>query len=154
LDGVLDVAVWLAAADDPQKISQNVFPADPGLRPVLAGLEVEIAGQLVVLSVAVKVSLTGAGTLGDPEADKRAALDDVAERLQDGLRTFAAGPITGQVLQGFIASTPNYTATLQSYQAEYLDAGVRIRKENPEIQIASGETVVVGRVTLLPGESS
>ncbi|HTG33685.1 MAG TPA: baseplate J/gp47 family protein [Thermoanaerobaculia bacterium] len=153
LDGVLDIVVDLAAdlaADaDPrprQLYRTNLYPGDPGLRPTLAGLQVEIAGQLVLLSVTVKITLLGVGLLGNVVDNRRAALDDVAVRLQNGLRTSPAGTITLQVLRGYVASKPNYGTEVLSYQADYMDAGVRIRQLNPEINIASGETVWIGRV--------
>jgi baseplate J-like protein len=202
IDGVLDVAVDLGAASLPSPVRANLYPADPGLRPVLKSLTVAIAGQLVLLSVAVTITPQLAGKLGDPQSDLQAALEDVADRLQNGLRTLASSkldqgalqailadpasqsvsrrdipdflagllnqpvtrqalqrmlsetshqPVTPEVLQGFVASPPNYTATIDSYQVEYVDAGVRVKKLNVEIPLTGDETLWIGRVALTGG---
>jgi uncharacterized phage protein gp47/JayE len=150
-EGVLDVAVDVAADGQPLRLYRaNVYPGDPGLRPTLSSLAVEIAGQLILLSVTVAITLVGVGALGDPQDDTRAALDDVVEHLQNGLRT-APSTITLAVLQGFVSGTSTYSAQVLRYQADYVDAGVRIRRDNPEIRVAGGETVWIGSVVVEGG---
>ncbi|MCB9526951.1 MAG: baseplate J/gp47 family protein [Myxococcales bacterium] len=144
VDGVLDVDVELSphGAASPTK-RRNVMPSDPGQRPRLAepgGLVVRLGGAPLALDVKVRITLIGAGLVGDAATNLDAARRLVADALG---QTLAAWPvdrtINSEALAQALADGPTYTVSLLSYKVDYVEAGVRILKTSPTIALGGLE---------------
>ncbi len=150
LPGVLDVDVRMSpvspAAENPRR---NVFPTDPGLRPVLERVDVEIGGQLVVLHVTATVTLQGAGLVGDPAANRAEARRQIEQLLRDNLGSLG-GELTPRALEALLAEPEGFTAALH-YTADYAEAGVRVRKRDVALPLTGLENLWIADVTLAEG---
>jgi uncharacterized phage protein gp47/JayE len=150
LPGVLDADLqWRAAGsgEAPGPFHRrNLFPADPGVRATSASEEptVEIGGQLVVLHVNARVTLRGAGLVGDAAANRAEALRQIEERLRNGLSSVGA-VLDRPALEGLLASAESFTAELH-YTVDYVEAGVRIRKRDLALPLTGLETIWIASV--------
>lgn len=157
LDGVLDVDLQLAiegpgGAGDPDAgklVRKSLIPKDPNLRPTLAAVDVQVGAQLVILNVSVAVTLTGVGTVGDLAANRQAARAEIEDRLRQSLSTLSATEFTPAVLTGLIGTSENYAVTQAHYDASYLEAGTRIRLQDPTLPLTGLERLWIGEVRLL-----
>ena len=140
LDGVLDVDLRMRPdADAESGGRRNVLPADPAQRPVLAepgGLEVVIGATPVALDLTLEVTLLGVGTLGDADASRAAVRDEIesllAERLQDSVPDADLGPAW---LRGLIPPSDRYRVDDLHYRVDYVESGVRIRKQDVALPV-------------------
>jgi hypothetical protein len=132
LDGVLDVTVELAAQGAPRSAPRhrNVQPSST-LRPAVDAaqggqLTVEVAGQLVALDVTAKVTLKGAGALGNRADDLEEVRQEVAGRLRDLVPALAA--LSADDLQAKLGGTDTWSVDALSFKAEYVAAGVILNR--------------------------
>ncbi|HVR99847.1 MAG TPA: baseplate J/gp47 family protein [Thermoanaerobaculia bacterium] len=152
LPGVLDVDVRISPVSPAaENRRRNVFPTDPGLRPVLERVGVEIGGQLVVLHVTATVTLQGAGLVGDPAANKAEARRQIEQLLRDNLASLG-GELTPQALEALLGQPEAFTATLH-YTADYAEAGVRVRKRDAALPLTGLESLWIADVNLSEGGS-
>lgn len=150
LPGVLDVDVRISPVSPAaENRRRNVFPADPGLRPVLERVDVEIGGQLVVLHVTASVTLQGAGLVGDPAANKAEARRQIEQLLRDNLGSLGSlgGELTPRALGALLAEPEAFTATLH-YTADFAEAGVRVRKRDAALPLTGLESLWIADVAL------
>lgn len=153
LSGVLDADLrWRAEVAAPAIAGalhrRNLFPADPGVRATLGRVTVEIGGQLVVLHVNARVTLRGAGLVGDAAANRSEALRQVEERLRAGIGSIggsAGGELNRTALEGLLASAESFTAEIH-YTVDYVEAGVRIRKRDLALPLTGLETLWIASV--------
>lgn len=153
LPGVLDVDVRMSPVSPAAgNRRRNVFPTDPGLRPVLERVGVEIGGQLVVLHVTAAVTLQGAGLVGDPAANRAEARRQIEQLLRDSIGSVGTlgGELTPRALEALLAEPEGFTATLH-YTADYAEAGVRVRKRDVALPLTGLESLWIADVTLVEG---
>ncbi len=156
LPGVLDVDVRMSPVSPAAaNRRRNVFPTDPGLRPVLERVGVEIGGQLVVLHVTATVTLQGAGLVGDPAANRAEARRQIEQLLRDNIGSLGSlgtlgGELTPRALEALLAEPEGFTAALH-YTADYAEAGVRVRKRDVALPLTGLESLWIADVTLLEG---
>jgi uncharacterized phage protein gp47/JayE len=156
IPAVLDVALdWMYLPSQPpqggaQSVAhrQNLFPLSPNVRPVLdpGDLDIEVGGQLVVLYVRANVTLKGLGLLGNQDDNREEAFRQVAERLRAGVRTFSQLELTPQALQSLLGGSATWDATLH-YEADFIEAGVRIHKRDVTLKLTGLESLWIARVT-------
>jgi len=132
LGGILDVVLEIAAKNAPPSAPRhrNVQPSAtlrPAVDPAQGGqLAVEVAGQLLALDVQAKVTLKGAGALGDHADDLEEVRQEVAGRLRDlvpGLTALAAGDLRAK-----LGSSDTWSVDALSFKVQYVDAGVVVNK--------------------------
>ena len=149
LDGVLDVIIEMfpsAQPDAPRR--KNLVPDSPGVRPVAGTIDVQVGGRLVMLDVRVAIELAGAGLIGDPASALATARDEIAADLRVALGTFGGASLDPSVLRGLIPASQTREVTALSYQAEYVDDGVRIHQQDVELPLSGLERLWVRRVTI------
>ena len=152
IPGVQDVALEVWPKDTPLAARhRNVFPGR-GRRPTISAeqggiVEVRVAGKLLALDVNVAITLQGAGTLGDPQANMEAARLAVAAQLRDGVASLAQ--LTVPALRGLIVDAETYTVSALTYRGEYVSDGVRLKDENPAVTLTALESAWVRSVLLL-----
>ncbi len=157
LPGVLDVDLQLSVeGEDEEENPQarplaraNVIPRNPDLRPALAALDVEVGAQLVMLDVGVALRLTGAGTVGDGEVNQQAAVHEIEGRLRQSLGNADDSELSPGVLRRLIGSSESFEVTEAHYVAHYLEAGVRVRLQDPVLPLTGLERLWVSSVRLL-----
>ena len=149
LDGVLDVALEMFPQADPaQPKRKNILPIDPALRPVAGKVDVQLRGSLILLDVALGVTRKGAGLLTDPVQMSATIATDATALLNLRFRTGALAALTVNALTGLLGTNETYTINSLDFTVEYEDAGVRIRKKNPDITASQSDQFWVRRVTV------
>lgn len=152
LEGVLDVALELSPKVLPGEPvgprHQNLIPPET-LRPRLADtdLSVEIAGELVSFDVTVTVALTPLGQSVDPSVSLEVARLQIAAQLQDKI-TAIVGPITATGLRDKVVPTEYFSLSALHYRVQYLEAGLSINVDDPQIQLAELERAWIRTVRL------
>lgn len=142
-EGVLDVAVELykkpaaGPATGPRRM--NLAPGKT-LRPKLddLDLDVEVASELVAFDVSAQIVLTDIGHLVDTEAALSEARIQIAGQLQDRIGA-VVGPINATVLASLIVPTESFGVPSLGYTVEYLEAGVRLNSDSPEVTLGALE---------------
>jgi uncharacterized phage protein gp47/JayE len=155
IEGVLDVQLELYPAGAPASGSRhrNLLPPRTlrvSLDPAEGGaFTVQVGGELVALDVTVQITLKGAGTLGDQVANTEDARMQIVAQLRDGVGGLSQ--ITLAALSGLLAVSESYDATIVSYQADYVDAGVRVHPTSPTLSITDKERPFVRSVMVAGG---
>ncbi|MEM9556640.1 MAG: baseplate J/gp47 family protein [Acidobacteriota bacterium] len=149
-----------AGALDPAARMTDVVPARPDLRPVLGRLTIESGGELVLLDVGVDLELLGAGTDGDVEVKRTAAVSHVRSMLRRGelgarLRARGVDLLTPEGLRQLLAGEEGFEVTRVTYTAHFLDAGVRVLRSDLPLELGTGlGSVWVGAVRDLAGTAT
>ncbi len=152
IDGVQDAALELLPKERPTAPRHRNLFAGATVRPTLAGkhgglLEVRVAGELVALDIKIDIQLKGAGLLGgDPSANKEYAKSEVAAALRDEIYSLAT--IDKATLSGLIPPSETFDATIETYTAEFVGAGVRLTTVDPVLELSAEETPWVRHVVL------
>ena len=150
LPGVLDVALELWPQNDPSSPRRrNLLMDNPTVRPVAGVVDVQIGGALIMLDLTVDFTLQGAGLLGDPATAREVARTEAATRLKDGVAALATGAVlTPALLKNMVPATPSYALTDLHYQAEFVDAGVRLHQQDVQLPLSGLERLWIRRVAL------
>ncbi|CAD5366028.1 Uncharacterized phage protein gp47/JayE [Rubrivivax sp. A210] len=150
LPGVLDVALEIWPQNDPASPRRrNLLMDNPTVRPVAGVVDVQIGGSLIMLDVTVDFTLQGAGLLGDPATAREVARTEAATRLKDGVAALATGAVLSPaLLKNLVPETASYTLSDLHYQAEYVDAGVRLHQQDVQVPLSGLERLWIRRVTL------
>lgn len=153
LDGVLDVGLTMRPQSQPGESGRrNVLPDNPQARATAGVVTVAIGGSLVMLDLTVDFVLQGAGSIGDPSTAREVARSEAASRLKDGVAALAAGAtLTVRLLKGMVPDTDTYRLTDLHYQAEYVDAGVRVHQQDVTLPLSGLERLWIRRVALAGG---
>ncbi len=151
--GVLDVAVELYPQNAPGGARRrNLLVDNPAVRAVAGVVTVQVGGALVMLDLSVNFTLRGAALLGDAATAREVARSEAAARLADGVAALASGQtLTPELLKNLVPQTDTYTLTDLHYQAEYLDAGVRLHQQDVQLPLGGLERLWIRRVVLAGG---
>lgn len=136
IEGVYDVVVDLYEAGGPQVGKHNLAPFPSDTRPELAESDVTLRGALVALDVTVEIELLGIATTSDPETECDKARDDVFVKLTSKLPTLST--IEPASLANLLPATERYEVDAVSYQAEFVDEGLRVQLADVTI-VPSGD---------------
>ena len=157
LPNVLDVDVEMfapgAVPDSTRR--RNLLPADATRRALLqdpGDLQVSVGGAPLALDLEVRVTLQGTGSQGDLDTNYGAAQTELALALEDLLRTWPAETdVTLESLDGAIRglAADTWTASLDSYKADYIEAGVRVLKTNPTLELTGLERLFVDKLDVI-----
>lgn len=161
IEGVLDVDVALYAPDATPASTRrrNLIPGDAARRAVLrspADLLVTVGGAPLALDLDVKVTMQGAGLVGDLANNKGAAYDELLLAIEGILRAWPVDRVlTLAALRASVVAleADTWRAELNTYKADYVEAGVRILRTNPELELTGMERLFVDElvVTYFPG---
>ncbi len=156
IDGVQDVTLDLHPAGQPPPSHRNLI-APATRRPTAdakygGSLDVEIGGQLVAIDITIKITLKGAGVLGDQIADLEDARVQAAGQLRLAVRSMTAISATALIAA---VSSQSFTVDSMSFKIEYVQAGVRINKSfgpaDPAITISPLQKLWIRTVQLDQG---
>jgi hypothetical protein len=156
IDGVQDVALDLYPAGQNPPSHRNLV-ASANRRPTAdaqhgGSLEVEIGAQLIAIDITLKITLKGAGVLGDTAADLEDARVQAAGQLRLAVRAMTALSVTALVAA---VSSQSFTVNSLSFKIEYVEAGVRINKAfvqaDPPVAISPLQKLWVRTVRLDQG---
>jgi phage-related baseplate assembly protein len=157
LEGVQDVT--LDSYTGPLPPSHRNLVPPPNLRPSIdpkfgGSLEVEIGGQLVALDLTIKITLKGAGALGNRTADLEDARVQAAGQLRLAVRSLTS--LSAISLKAAVSSV-NFTLDWVGFTWEYVQAGVRVNKtfveSDPAIAISPLQKLWIRTVRLDAGSS-
>jgi len=147
IDGVLDVTCEMFPSAKPTSSrTRNILPDQTAARPVAGAVDVQLGNALVALDVTTRITFSDAGTIGNPESNASSAAADIRSDLQQALNTFNGTQIDPAVLLELIPGSDSYSADSVEYFVEYLDAGVRINKQDISIPLSGLERLWVRRV--------
>jgi len=145
---VLDVAIEMYPQAHPEQPHfKNLVPDNPNLRPVAGIIDVQLGGSLVMLDISVGLTLKGAGLLGDPATARAAALDQIQEKLKNGLQTTPPAVLSVGALQALLTGADTYTVSSLHYNVEYQDAGVRVHQQDVQMPISGTEQLWIRKVS-------
>jgi phage-related baseplate assembly protein len=160
LDGVLDVALQMNAPspgpDQPAPSGRrNLILTNPDTKPVLALLEVELGGALVMLDISVAITLKGAALIvPDPASAKATVLQEVADKLKTFVATLESGTLDVDRLKHEVPDTDTYTIDTLHYQVDFVEAGVRIHQQDVSVPLTGLERLWIRQVESLGGSAS
>ncbi|MFM2055980.1 MAG: hypothetical protein RLY71_365 [Pseudomonadota bacterium] len=159
LDGVLDVALQMTAPSPGPGLPapsgrRNLILANPNTKPVLALLEVELGGALVMLDISVAITLKGAALIvPDPASAKATVLQEVADKLKTFVATLESGTLDVDRLKHEVPDTDTYTIDALHYQVDFVEAGVRIHQQDVSVPLTGLERLWIRQVELLGGSA-
>jgi hypothetical protein len=132
IDGVLDVTAEMYEKDHAPAgtIRRNLAPPAT-LRPTVdpdkdGRFQVEVGGQLVAIDLAITITLTNAGGLGDLTADVRDAESQILTQLRETVGDLDV--LSVPAIRGAIVPTENFTVDSVAFTLEFVEAGVRINQ--------------------------
>jgi len=131
LEGVYDVVLDLYEAGEPPTGKQNLRPRPSETRALLVETDVTLRGALIALDVTVAIELIGIAATSDPETEADQARDDINAKLSAGLTTLSL--IEPGTLLTLLPATDRYHVESLSYQAEFVDEGLRVQIPNISI---------------------
>jgi baseplate J-like protein len=157
IPGVLDVTldVFPNTPTGRPLSHRNLIPPRT-LRPTVLESEggtvrVDIGGQLVALDVRVRLTLLGAGLVGDQGANREDARTQVAAQLREGTRDLAKLSVAD--LRALLTDSEFYRVDDMDFTTEYVDAGVRLNARfvasTAAVPVSTLERVWVRTVRLL-----
>ena len=166
IPGVQDVVLEMRPAGQDGPRHRNILPANPGARPAAGSISVRVGALLVLLDVAVRISLRGAGGVGPPDAQRANALREVEARLRAGLAQIspdtgpgASGPgtsgpgtsgtVSTATLRAMLGEPDSFSIDALHFQASFQDAGIRLLQRDPELPVTGLERFWLGGVNLL-----
>jgi hypothetical protein len=109
----------------------NLRPRPSDTRAQLVEKDVTLRGALIALDVTVEIELIGIAVTSDPDTEADAARSDINAKLSVGLSTLSL--IEPASLRNLLLPTDKYQVDLLSYQAEFVDEGLRVQL--PDISI-------------------
>jgi len=138
VEGVGDVLVEVFPAGAAGGRSNILVPEGGRATISEENVGVEAAGALVALDLAVTAERKGRLLLQDLDQAMAVIRDAVADLLGEWL---GGGPaeIGQSPLLGQLPATDDYAVKTLSYSAEYIDQGVMILEENPDLTLADDE---------------
>lgn len=154
IDGILDVALEMSPTGEAGPKRKNILPAKPSARAAVGAITVRVGGVLVVLDVAVRITLKGAGLEGPPELQRENARRKVEAELREGVARLTpddgsgSGTVTIPALRALLLTSDDYTVAELHYQASYEDAGLRVLQRDPTLPVSGLERFWIGSVTL------
>ena len=156
LDGVLDVDLELYAPGVATSTRRrNLMPAEPAQRPSLddaVDLRVEIGGAPVAIDLSVRVQLQGAGLVGDTQTNLDAARIEIDNQLAGVLPVWPIDrAISVPALDEALQDTDSYKVAVDHYKVDYVEAGVRILKKNPTIDLTGLERLWLRTLEVIDG---
>jgi uncharacterized phage protein gp47/JayE len=131
VEGVYDVVLDLYEAGGPHVGKHNLRPRPPDTRAELVERDVSIRGALIALDVTVAIELIGIAATSDPDTEAGQARDDIGAKLTAGLSTLPL--IDPGTLATVLPATDRYQVDSLSYQAEFVDEGLRVQL--PDVSI-------------------
>jgi phage-related baseplate assembly protein len=161
LNGVQDVTLDLcrAGSNPPSHRNLVLAPQEQNLRPTVdptrgGSLDVEIAGQLIALDLVLKLTLKGAGALGDIPTDLEDARVQAAAQLRTAVRSMSS--LSAANLKAAVTSL-TFTVDSVGFTIEFVQSGVRINKTfdetAPAISISPLQKLWVRTVKLDPASA-
>ena len=124
IDGVYDVVLDLYEAGGVPTGKYNLRPRPSDTRAELEERDVTLRGALIALDVTVGIELIGIAITSDPETEADQARDDINAKLTNGLATLTL--IEPGTLLTLLPATDRYQVDSLSYQAEFVDEGLRV----------------------------
>jgi hypothetical protein len=130
VDGVQDIAFdlypWAADLGDDARHGRTNLMTPATRRPRLAadGVEIVLRGALVALDITVNVDRKGLYAAREAGAELGRVRGDLLARLGGALARSSAD-ITPVALQGLLAPQDDYDVLGVSYQAEFMDEGLK-----------------------------
>jgi uncharacterized phage protein gp47/JayE len=114
--------------------SNIIVPENAKARLLAEDLAAETTGSLVALDVEVEVSIGGRLLLQDREQARSFVRDDISDKLDSWLRQ--GQPVLNQaLLKGRLPDSDEYALGEFVYTAEFLAEGVRLLRENTELEL-------------------
>jgi len=141
VEGVYDAVLDIFPSGSATESGRVNLTPTAETRPDLVETDITLRGALVALDITVGIELVDAGLL-NPVSEREQARDLIRAELQAGLATLGGGDgphITQAALLGLLANTATYVIDGLSYQAEFLDEGLRVRRSNAEISMAGDQ---------------
>lgn len=161
IPGVQDVVLEMRPAGQDGPRHRNILPANPGARPAAGSISVRVGALLVLLDVAVRISLRGAGGVGPPDAQRANALREVEERLRAGLARISpdggpgvSGTVNTAALRAMLGEPDSFSIDALHFQASFQDAGLRLLQRDPALPVTGLERFWLGGVSLLDGPAA
>jgi uncharacterized phage protein gp47/JayE len=131
IEGVYDVVVDLYEVGGTPPGKHNLRPRPSDTRAQLVEKDVTLRGALIALDVTVEIELIGIAVTSDPDTEADQARDDINAKLSIGLSTLPT--IEPGTLLTLLPATDRYRVDSLSYQAEFVDEGLRVQL--PDISI-------------------
>lgn len=152
LDGVLDADVRLGAKGSPL-LRKNFIADNAAVKAIAGAITVSIGGTLVMLDVVIDLHIDNP-RLGPPSlADTvRVALGECKTKLQTAVDLLKPGvALSPAILQSALPNTETYSVRSVHYQVDYVDAGVRIRRQDVVLPVTGLERFWIRNAVLPEG---
>ena len=147
VEGVQDVVLDVHRGTELAIGRQNLAPERSDLRIRLDRNDVTLRGAPIALDVTVIVERIGPGLDVEETVELANTTADVQSRIVDFFATLS-GPLTIGALDTFLTDTDRYRVDRVSYNAEFVDEGLRIISPNIEIQAASDQQLWLRGITV------